>query len=216
MGDNRPGEAGIGRRHFLGGTAALVGAVALGGCRESADEPAVVASTGGGPNAGDLDLAAALGQIEQSLADAFDALLEARTAELPAAGLAERVAMHRDRHAEHAQLLAEVLEGAGADPALVHAAFPGMQAPDERDLADLPLDALVVRLLRCEAAAAATAVDAVGRISVAELRGLVASVGAADAGLRQSMALAMGGLAALDQSDVADGLLPLTGSYLTG
>lgn len=209
------GGAEPGRRRFLGGAASLlVGTVVLGGCRDGTDDPLPATAGDDGPNAGDLDLALALGQVERTLADAFGGLADARAGDLAAAGLAERAAFHRERHAEHAQLLLEVLDG-GADAAIARP-FPGMEVPDDRDLADLPLDGLLVVLLRCEAAAAATAADAIGRLSVAELRGVVAGIAAADAGLHQALVLVRGGIGALDLGDVADGLLPLDGSYLAG
>jgi hypothetical protein len=206
------------RRRFLGGTMALAGAVLVGGCREEPDPTAERdRPAAGGPNAGDLDLAVALGQIEQTLGEAFATLASARADDLVAAGLAERNAHHGALHREHADVLAGVLAETGADLVALTRTFPGMAVPTERDLTDLPVDGLLGILARCEAAAAATCADAVGRITLPDLRGIVAGLGAADAGLAQALQLAIGGgLASLDQSDLVDGLLPLDRSYLTG
>lgn len=208
----------LARRRFLGGGLALTGAFLVGGCREEPDPP----SLGGGapdgsPIAGDLDLLVALGQIESTLADAFTHLADARGGDLEASGFAGRAADHGGRHRAHAQDVADALEAAGTDPVALRSAFAGMDVPDERDLAELPVAGLLGILARCEAAAAATGADAAGRLSVPALRGLVAELGAADAGLAQALQLAVGGgIAALDQSDLVDGLLPLDRSYLTG
>lgn len=204
----------LARRRFLVGSASLVGALAVGGCRDDPEAPAATAPADDGPNAGDIDLLVALGQIEHGLARGFGALAEARAAEVAAAGLAERLAFHADAHGTHRELLADAIDSAGGEPSVAAQTFTGMELPADDDLTDLPIEALLVALTRAEAAAVATAADAVGRISQPGLRGLVADIGAADAGLRQSLLLARGGLTALDLSDVPDGLTPLDGSYL--
>lgn len=207
----------IARRRFLGGGLALAGAALVGGCREEPDGTARADGDEGAPNAGDLDLLIALGQVEQTLAGAFAALADARADDLEASGMAARSADHGELHREHARLLVERLEAVGVDPVAVTSTFPGMAVPSERDLDELPVAGLLGVLARCEAAAAATGADAVGRLTLAELRGVVAGIGAADAGLAQGLQLAIGGgLAALDQSDLVDGLLPLDRSYLAG
>jgi hypothetical protein len=208
----------IPRRRFLGGSLALAGLAFTGGCREDPHGTAPGASTDDGtPIAGDLDLLVALGQVEQTLAGAFTTLADARADDLEASGFAGRVADHGDRHREHAETVSGALEAAGVDPVAVASTFPGMAVPTERDLVDLPVAGLLGILARCEAAAAATGADAVGRLSLPELRGLVAAFGAADAGLAQDLQLAIGGgLTGLDQSDLVDGLLPLDRSYLAG
>lgn len=206
------------RRRFLGATFAVAGAVLLGGCREDPDgNPTEDAAAGRGPNAGDLDLLVALGQIEQTLARAFTTIAEVRTDDLAGSGLGTLADHHGQRHREHTRVLADVIEAAGADAIAVATDFPGMAVPTSRDLAELPIAGLLGILARCEAAAAATAADAVGRLSLAELRGPVAGLGAADAGLGQTLQLATGGgLAELDHADLVDGLLPLDRSYLAG
>jgi hypothetical protein len=206
------------RRRFLGGTLAVAGVVFVGGCREQPDGgDAADGAEDGAPNAGDLDLLVALGQVERTLARAFTSLAEARADDLAASGLAERATHHGERHQAHSEVVSEILEEAGADPVAVASAFPGMDVPTERDLVELPVTGVLGILARCEAATAATAADAVGRLSLADLRGVVAGLGAADAGLAQSLQLAIGGgLAALDQNDLVEGLLPLDRSYLAG
>jgi hypothetical protein len=207
----------VARRRFLGGGLALAGAVLVGGCREEPDGAARTGDDDGEPNAGDLDLLIALGQVEQTLAGAFATLADARADDLEASGFTARAADHGDRHREHTRLLVERLEAAGVERGAVTSAFPGMAVPSDRDLVELPVAGLLGILARCEAAAAATGADAVGRLTVAALRGVVAGIGAADAGLALGLQLSVGGgLAALDQSDLVDGLLPLDRSYLAG
>lgn len=211
-------DVGLDRRRFLGGTMALAGAVLVGGCREEPDADDAAATTAdGSPNAGDVDLLVALGQIEQTLADAFATLVEARADDLATDGWGERAADHGDRHQEQADDVAALLEDAGVDPVAIATAFPGMAVPTERDLAELPVDGLLGILARCEAAAAATGSDAIARLTLPDLRGVVAGIGATDAGLAQSLQIAVGGgLSAVDLTDLVDGLLPLDRSYLAG
>ena len=208
----------LGRRRFVGGSLAVTGAFLVGGCRDEPDGTLPpTTSDDGAPNAGDLDLLLALGQVEQTLADAFAALLDARADDLEAGGLAVRAGEHGDRHTAHVGALADTLAGTGVDPVTSAAPFPGMAVPGERDLAELSVSGLLGILARCEEGASATAADAVARLSLPDLRALAAGLGAADAGLAQALRLAVGGgIAALDPSDLVDGLLPLDRSYFAG
>jgi hypothetical protein len=179
------------RRAFLRSSGlAVVGAVALAACSDDDDDPSETgqpsATTGSegddaAPNAGDVDLATAAIQIENTAVAAYDAVAEARADELVAAGAADAVALFRDHHEEHAGALNGLLRDNDVPEVPDDQLFAGITLPSADDIATLPFADIVAFARGLENQAAQTYITAVPRLSLGELRQVLMSIGAVEA-----------------------------------
>lgn len=180
-----------GRRTFLRtGGLAVVGAVALAACSDDDEDPAetgqatVPADEGdgeAGPTAGDVDLATAAIQIENTAVAAYNAVADARGADLQAAGAADAALLFRDHHIEHAGALNGLLTDNGAEAISTDELFAGITLPSEDDIATLPITDIAAFARGLENQAAQTYIDAVPRLSLGVLRQSLMSIGAVEA-----------------------------------
>ena len=181
------------RRMFLrsGGLAVVgaVGAVALAACSDD-DEPSesglAPETTDGsgapaGPTAGDVELATAAIQIENTAVAAYNAVAEARGADLQAAGAADAALLFRDHHIEHAGALNGLLTDNGAERIPEDEFFAGITLPDADAIASLPILDIAAFARGLENQAAQTYITAVPRLSLPALRQTLMSIGAVEA-----------------------------------
>jgi hypothetical protein len=181
------------RRVFLRSSGlAVAGAVALAACSDSDDDPAetgdapadtttTVPAEPAGPTAGDVDLAVAAIQIENSAVVAYTAVAEARSADLQAAGVADAALLFRDHHVEHAGALNGLLTDNGLDPVPEDELFAGITLPSADDIATLPITDIAAFARGLENQAAQTYITAIPRLSVPALRQSLLSIGSVEA-----------------------------------
>jgi hypothetical protein len=184
------------RRTFLhtSGLAVVgaVGAVALAACSD--DDGDATGETGTssapttagagdepGPTAGDIDLAIAAIQIENTAVAAYDAVAAIRAADLQAAGATDAVLLFRDHHMEHAGALNGLLNDNGMNSIPEEELFGGITLPSEDDIATLPISEIAGFARGLENQAAQTYITAVPRLSLPILRQTLMSIGSIEA-----------------------------------
>jgi hypothetical protein len=180
------------RRAFLrSGGLAVVGAVALAACSDddggsAGDSGTTVPPSAGngdeaGPTAGDVDLAIAAIQIENTAIAAYDAVAEVRSADLQAAGAADAALLFRDHHEEHRGALNGLLNDNGMNSVPEEEFFGGIMLPSASDLANLPITDIAAFARGLENQAAQTYITAVPRLSLPSLRQTLMSIGSIEA-----------------------------------
>jgi hypothetical protein len=174
------------RAFFRTGGLAVAGAVALVAC-SSDDDPAETGlppdttNAAGGPTAGDVELATAAIEIENTAVAAYNAVAEARGADLQAAGAAEAALLFRDHHVEHAGALNGLLSDNGVDAVPEDQLFAGITLPDAEAIGSLPILDIAAFARGLENQAAQTYITAVPRLSIPALRQTLMSIGAVEA-----------------------------------
>ena len=175
------------RAFFRTGGLAVAGAVALVACSSDDDDPAETGlptdTTGAasGPTAGDVELATAAIEIENTAVATYNAVAEARGADLQAAGAADAALLFRDHHVEHAGALNGLLSDNGADTVPEDQLFAGITLPDADAIASLPIADIAAFARGLENQAAQTYITAVPRLSIPALRQTLMSIGAVEA-----------------------------------
>jgi hypothetical protein len=180
------------RRAFLRSSGlAVVGAVAVAACsgdddpaetgRAPADSTTTTEPVESGPTAGDVDLAVAAVQIENTAVAAYTAVAEARSADLRAAGVADAAILFRDHHLEHAGALNGLLTDNGAAAVPEDQFFAGITLPTADDIATLPITDIAAFARGLENQAAQTYITAIPRLSLPALRQSLMSIGSIEA-----------------------------------
>jgi hypothetical protein len=181
------------RRAFLRSSGlAVVGAAALAACSdddggatgETGTTPVPDAGTGdepAGPTAGDVDLAIAAIQIENTAIAAYNAVTATRAADLQAAGAADAAVLFRDHHLEHAGALNGLLNDNGMNAIPEDEYFGGITLPSADDIATLPIADIAAFARGLENQAAQTYITAVPRLSLPGLRQTLMSIGSIEA-----------------------------------
>lgn len=219
------------RRAFLrSGGLVVVGAVALAACSD--DDGGATGETGttvpptttgddgtAGPTAGDVDLAIAAIQIENTAIAAYNAVAEARAADLQAAGAADAAVLFRDHHLEHAGALNGLLTDNGLDAIPEDQFFGGITLPSADDIATLPITEIAAFARGLENQAAQTYITAVPRLSLPGLRQTLMSIGSIEAKHVAAYDMLLGGGAAgyaATAELVVGGNYPTNDSFLNG
>jgi ferric-dicitrate binding protein FerR (iron transport regulator) len=209
------------RRAFLrtSGLAVIgVGAVGvLAAC--GGDDDATTATTTGGnttgaPTEGDVGLATAAIQIENTAVAAYTAVATLRGADL-SAEIVEAATTFADHHTQHALALNAVLTSNGATTIPTDQMFAGITLPDEAAIlaADVPTLGGIARGL--EHQAAATYVSAVPMLSLPVLRQALMGIGGAEARHVTAWDILLGGgVGGYDAELVAGGNYPTDQSFL--
>ena len=222
-----------GRRALLrtGGlaVAGTVGAVVLAACGDDDGDAAETGLTvpgdgttsttggaaGGAPTAGDVELAVAAIQIENTAVAAYDAVAGLRAADLQAAGAADAALLFRDHHDQHRGALNGLLEQNGADAVPEDELFGGITLPSEDDLASLAIADIAAFARGLENQAAQTYITAVPLLSLPILRQALMGIGGVEARHVTAFDLLLGGgPAGYDAELVAGGNYPTGDSFL--
>lgn len=184
-----------GRRAFLRTSGlVVVGGVALAACgdddadpAETGEPPATSDSTttappeAEGPTQGDVDLAIAAIQIENTAVAAYTAVADARGPDLQAAGVADAALLFRDHHVEHAGALNGLLTDNGADAVPEDQLFEGITLPTPEEIASLPITDIAAFARGLEDQAAQTYITAIPMLSLPALRQSLMSIGSIEA-----------------------------------
>lgn len=220
-----------GRRTFLRSSGlAVVGAVALAACSDDDEDPAetgtppnesttTTAAAPEGPTAGDVDLAIAAIQIENTAIAAYTAVADARSADLRAAGVADAAILFRDHHREHAGALNGLLTDNGAEAVPEDEFFAGITLPTADEIATLPIADIAAFARGLENQAAQTYITAIPRLSLPALRQSLMSIGSIEAKHVTAYDLILGGGAggyAATAELIIGGNYPTNESFLNG
>lgn len=202
----------------------VAGAAFLAACSDD-DEPAETGTaptdggSGSGPTAGDVELATAAIQIENTAVAAYNAVAEARGADLQAAGVAEAAILFRDHHVEHAGALNGLLSDNGVDTIPADQLFAGITLPDADAIGSLPVPDIAAFARGLENQAAQTYITAVPRLSIPALRQTLMSIGSVEARHVGAYDILLGGGAggyATTAQLIVGGNYPTDESFLNG
>ncbi len=106
---------------------------------ETGQPPTTTTGGSAGPTAGDVDLATAAIQIENTAVAAYTAVADLRGDDLQAAGAADTALLFRDHHREHAGALNGLLSDNGVDTIPEDQLFAGITLPDADAIGSLPI-----------------------------------------------------------------------------
>jgi hypothetical protein len=206
------------RRAFLRTSGlAVIGTAALAACGSDDDATTATTTSGnttGAPTEGDVGLATAAIQIENTAVAAYTAVASLRGADL-SAEIVEAATTFADHHTQHALALNAVLTSNGVTTVPTDQMFAGITLPDEAAImaADVPTLGGIARGL--EHQAAATYVSAVPMLSLPVLRQALMGIGGAEARHVTAWDILLGGgVEGYDAELVAGGNYPTSASLL--